>query len=388
MSSRYRPYAYAWEAVYAADFTLDQVRRRAAALADGLARRNLSCIVAYDTRFMGGLFARDVAAALQARGLRAPVTASPVTLPALHHALDQHLADCALYVSASNRPYFYNGLALLAPDPTGLTLEPPEGADALAGRPYAAGPFPPTGDQPPDQSLDLRTGYLEALRAALDLELIRRTPLTIFVDPMSGTTAGIVPALLGEGGQTRAIEINREPDPLFGRLVPSPVEAGLNRLKKLVRESDSHLGLACSADGTALAVVDKNGEQLDPAETALLLAAYLARQHRLRGPVVIPAPAAGTPLAGPARLSAWEDATGLRIEVAPDPAARLRELITRDHAPPLLGATDDGQFIISRYASYPDAVLAGMICAEMVARSGGSLRSLIDTQRDQLLKGG
>lgn len=383
MSARYRPYAVAWEAVYSAGFTLDQVRRRGAALAEGLAGKGLSCLVAHDTRFMGGLFARDLGAALQARGVRATLSAAPTPLPALYHALDQRVADCALYVSACNRPYVFNGLVLIAPHAAGLSLEPlPLDADA----PLLAAPFPPTGDLAPEQTRDLRAPYLEALRNAVDLDLIRRTSLTIFVDAMSGTTAGIFPALLGESGQTRAIEINREPDPLFGRVAPAPTEAGLTRLKKLVRESDSHLGLAISADGTALAVIDKNGEQLDPAETALLLGAYLARQHRQRGALVTAAPAPASPLAGMTRLAAWEDATGLRVEGMGDPAARLAELIGRDRTPPVLGATAGGELIVGRYAAYPDAVLAGLICAEMVARGGGNLRTLIDAQRDQLMK--
>ncbi len=385
MIARYRPYALAWEAIYTATFTLDQVRRRGATLAAGLAARTMSCLVAYDTRFMGGLFARDLGAVLYGHGVRVTLAAAPTPLPALYHALDERSADCALYVSACNRPYFYNGMVLIAPDAAGLSLDPlPAERDPSAGRSDAT--FPPSGDLPADRVADLRAPYLDALRNTVDLDLIRRTSLTIFVDAMSGTAAGIFPALLGESGQTRAIEINREPDPLFGRVTPAPSEAGLNRLKKLVRESDSHLGLAISADGTALAVIDKNGEQLDPAETALLLAAYLARQHRQRGTLVSPAPAPSSPLAGLPRLAAWEDATGLRVEGMGDPVARLSELISQKQTRPLLGATVEGELIIGRYAAYPDAVLAGLICAEMVARGGGSLRALIDAQRDQLLK--
>lgn len=385
MSARYRPYADAWEAVYAADFTLAEARWRAAALAEGLAGRGLSCVVGYDTRFMGSLFARDVAATMQARGVGVALAAAAAPLPALQHALDQGVADCALYVSACNRPYFYNGLALLAPPNSGLSLG--LGSAPIVLSPGPSGPaFPPAGDAPAELSVDLRTPYIDALRGAADIELIRRSSLTIFVDAMSGTTAGIVPALIGEGERTRAIEINRDPDPLFGRVTPLPAESGLNRLKKLVKESDSHLGLAISADGTALAVVDKNGEQLDPAETALLLAAYLARQGRQRGAVIIPTPAPGTPLAASVRLGPWEDATGLKVEVAENPPARLAQLFEGDRPPPVLGATADGQLIIGRLGAHADGVLAGLIFAEMVARSGGALRALIDALREQLLK--
>lgn len=378
MSVRYRPYAQVWAAVVAADFTLDQVRRRGMALARQLAERGLSCLVAYDTRFMGALFARDLAALLQAHGVRASLAAAPAPLPAVYHALDQRVADVALCVSAGNQSYYINGLMLLA-DTAGLSLDPAEAAPPATA-------FPPTVEPPAEQMVDVRKLYLKALRDAVEIDLIRRTSLTIFVDAMNGPGAGIFPALFGESGQTRAIEINREPDPLFARVPPTPVEHNLSRLKKLVRESDSHLGLAISADGTAMALVDKHGEQLDPAETGMLLAAYLARQHRQRGTVIVPAPAAGTPLAGPAHLTAWEDATGLKIEIAADPEAHLAKLLTRDRTPPVLVATADGQFTLGRYARYPDGILAGLLCAEMVARSGGNLRDLIEAQRKQLLQ--
>ncbi|MBX0331198.1 phosphoglucomutase, partial [Oscillochloris sp. ZM17-4] len=121
MNPRYRLLAHTWEAVYTADFTLDQVRRRGAMIADGLAGRGWSCLVAYDTRFMGNLFARAISADLNARGVRSRLAAAPTPLPAIYYALDRKIADCALVVTARKRPYYYNGLALIAPTP-GIAL--------------------------------------------------------------------------------------------------------------------------------------------------------------------------------------------------------------------------------------------------------------------------
>jgi phosphomannomutase len=325
---------------------------------------------------MGNLFARALNADLNVRGVRSRLAASPTPLPAVYYALDRKLADCALMVTARKRPYYYNGLVLIAPAP-GIAL--------TTGGSQAQQPFAPLIDSAPapaDQP-DLRADYLESLRGAVDLDLIRRVTLTIFVDAMNGTAAGIFPALLGEGGQTRAIEINREPDPLFGKITPHPAETGLNRLKKLVRESDSHLGLAISADGTALAVIDKSGEQIDPTELALLLGGYLSRQHRHRGPLVAPAPGPDSPLAG-ARVAAWEEANMAKAELTASPDARIAELLEQERPSLLLGASADGEISIGRLAAYPDATLAGLLVAEMVARSGGSLRALIDSQRELL----
>jgi phosphoglucosamine mutase len=376
MNPRYRLLAHTWEAVYAAEFTLDQVRRRGAMFASGLAERGWSCLVAYDTRFMGNLFARALSVDLNTRGVRSRLAAASTPLPAVYYALDRKLADCALVVTARKRPYYYNGVVMISPA-SGITLGDPDQQDL---QPFA--PLIDTVAASADQP-DLRADYLDSLRSAVDIELIRRVTMTIFVDPMNGTTAGVVPALLGEGGQTRAIEINREPDPLFGKITPHPAEAGLVRLKKLVRESDSHLGLAISADGTALAVIDKSGEQIDTTELALLLGNYLARQYRHRGLLVAPQSAVSS-LFTSTRFIAFEDASGHKIELTPTPETRIAELLDQEKPGLLLGANAEGEISIGRLAAYPDALLAGLLVAEMVARSGGNLRTLIDAQREQL----
>ncbi len=372
--SRFHPYASAWEAIFAVDFTLDQARRRVAPLAHSLASQRRNCLVAYDTRFMGQALARALAQDIADQGGRVTLATTPAPLPAVRYALDTGRADCALVVSARNRPAHFNGL-LLYRGPVfdiALTLDP---ADAVP----VEITFPLTSELPPEQQLDLRPAYLDAVRARLDLDVIRRVSLTIFVDAMGGTTGNAVTTLLGDGGQTRAIEINRDADPLFGRVTPLPREASLTRLKKLVRESDSHLGLAFSADGTALAVVDKNGEQIEVAEIALLLASYLARQYRQRGAVVIPEGALPD-----ARFAAWEDAIGLKVEPTSEPAARVAALLSNERRGLLVGCSHDGELIVGSDAATPDALLAGMYVAELIARNGGNLRTLLDAQREQL----
>src|SRR5690606_28345385 len=196
-------------------------------------------------------------------------------------------------------------------------------------------PFPPPPEIGQSGQVDLRGPYIDSLREAVDIELIRRSPLTIFVDAMNGTASGCIPAVLGEGAQAKAIEINRETDALFGRQTPQPTEVGLQRLRKLVRESESHLGVAISADGRAIAVADHTGELVPPLDLALLLAQYLSGQHRQRGLVV--APASGPEPEG--WLKAWEEASGVRVELSSDPAARIAEVVERDRSSLLVGIT-------------------------------------------------
>ena len=372
MSQRPRLNRHQWEGVYTQDFTLDGFRRRGRRLGEVLIERKWSCLVAHDTRFMAGQFARYAYQSLEAQGVHVSFCPTPAPFPAVELALEQKRADAALIVSAGNRPFWYNGMIVLAPRLDVPLLEgetPVAEAEAL--------PFPPTPLANSERTqIDLRSPYLETLRGAVEIELIRRMPLTVFVDAMNGTTSGYIPAAMGEGGQTKAIEINRETDPLFSRQPPQPSETGFNRLRKLVRESDSHFGVALAADGRAIGVADNTGEMVRPLDLTLLLAQYLSRQYRQRGLIVAPRPA--DPAEQTFNLSDWENASGLKVELADDPAARVAELLNQDRNSLLVGATAAGEITLGRYGASPDATLVALLLIEMVARLGGKLRTLLD----------
>lgn len=400
MSARPQLVAHLWEGILASDFTLEHVQQRCYTLGKMLAERQWDCLIAYDTRFMSNLLAHYIARIMILQGVSIRLASAAVPLPAVQSALDQQQARCALVVSARNRPYWYNGLVLLEPDiASNVRITEDElgwlmhrtTPDALPSN-IKQLPFPPAPVEyhqaETSHEMDLRTPYLEALRDAVDLSLIRRATMTIFVDPMNGTTAGYIPAVIGDGNQTMAIEINRETDPLFGKVTPLPMQSGLTRLRKLVRESDSHLGLAFSADGTALTVIDKNGEQLEPLEVVLLLAAYLLRQYRQKGLVLAPPPGKGTAVADALDgLHLWEKAVGLKVEVTEHATVRLSEMQAAGSSQLLVGCSSSGEVVLGHYHTYPDALLAGIVMIELVARSGGNLRALINELRTRLTGG-
>ena len=373
MSQRLRFIRQQWEGVYTADFTLDGVQRRCYQLAQTLRANKWSCLVAHDTRFMGAQFARYAYRSLEAQGVAVTFCPNPAPFPSVELALDQRKADAALLISASNQPFWFNGMITLAP-PTDQQLLNIELATPAFDDPTLS--FPTLQLDANDRTqVDLRAAYLEALRDSIDIDLIRRATLTVFVDPMNGTTSGYVPAAIGEGGQTKAIEINRESDPLFGRQPPQPSETGLNRLRKLVKESDSHLGVALSADGRAISAADNTGELVAPQDLGLLLADYLNREYRQRGTVVVPQPPDGN---DPAYLRNWEAATGLRVEIVSNPAARVAELLSQDRNSVLVGVTSNGEVTLGRYGVSPDAALVALLLIEIAARFGSKLRTLVE----------
>lgn len=360
---------YRWDGVFGAEFTLAVVRGRVRALAAHLLARRWGCLVACDTRFMAGQYALDAYRLLGEAGVPAQISPAAAPLPAVELALEQRRAECALVITAANRPYWFGGMTVLAPAADLPPLDPAPGA--------AEPPFPPLPLDPSERGqLDLRAPYLERLRGAVDIDAVRRAPLTVIVDPMSGSASGLVPGAFGEGAQARAVEINRETDALFGRQTPQPAEAALHRLRKLAKEGEAHFGAAISADGTALGVADHAGDLVAPLDLALLLARYLSAEHRARGVVV--APAAAEP---PGGLRAWEESSGLKVELTSDPAARIADLAARDRGALLVGVTAAGEVTMGRYGATPDATMTALVLAELCARHGQKLRPLVEQAR-------
>ncbi|HEU5016225.1 MAG TPA: phosphoglucomutase [Roseiflexaceae bacterium] len=374
MTQRSHLHCSEWDGVYTANFTLESVQRYCWQIGDALLAQNWTCLIAYDTRFLSGQYARYIYQLLIARGVRASLCPTPAPIPTIYRALEQKRADSALVVSAGNRPHWYNGLMFITP----LETEPLQTVTELPVNTMLP-MFPPQDIPATEQmQIDLRSPYLEVVRDIVDIDLIRRSALTVFVDPMNGTASGYIPALLGEGSQTKAVEINREMDPLFGRQVPHPFETGVPRLRKLVKESDSHLGVAISADGRVISLVDNTGELVPPLELALLLAQYLSRQYRVRGAVVVPLPESS------AGLRRWEEATGLKVEALADPRMRINELIAQDSNDLLVGITPSSEVTLGRYSESPDAILVAMLLIELAVRAGGRTRAQIDELRERM----
>jgi phosphomannomutase len=371
----YRPHLsyQRWDGVFGAEFTLAAVRARVRGLSQLLATRRWSCLVAFDTRFMATQYALDAYRLLATAGANALFCAAPAPLPAVELALEQRKADCALVVTAGNRPYWFSGLMLFAGSGGAPALDPaPEHTS------HQEPPFPPLPVDAGERGLvDLRAPYVERLRSEIDIELVRRAPLTLFVDPMNGAASGYLPAVLGEGAQARAIEINREVDALFGRQTPQPSEVGLNRMRKLVKESDSHFGVAISADGRALGVADHIGDMVAPLDLALLLARYMSAEHRQRGLVLAPAGATEPP----GGLQGWEESTGIKVELSPNVPGRIAELVARDRNGLLAAVSSAGEVTLGRYGAVPDGTLAALVLAEITARYEQKLRPLVEQAR-------
>ena len=106
-----------WRGVIADDFTFDNVRLVARAVARYvLAHEDASrgLVVGYDCRFMSDRFARAVAEEIAAAGIPARLAESYTSTPAVAFAVRQQGAAGAVMVTASHNPWQWNGIKFKA----------------------------------------------------------------------------------------------------------------------------------------------------------------------------------------------------------------------------------------------------------------------------------
>jgi phosphomannomutase len=148
----------------------------------------------------------------------------------------------------------------------------------------------------PTERFDALGAYVAGLRAKVDTASLaaglERLGLRVIVDPMHGSAAGVLPALLGEGAVAGGVirEIRAERDPLFGGHPPEPLAPYLEELISAVRRSTAEgkpaMGIVFDGDGDRIAAVDEIGRFCSTQLLMPLFIDHLARARALPGSVV------------------------------------------------------------------------------------------------------
>ncbi|NDD22236.1 MAG: phosphoglucomutase/phosphomannomutase family protein, partial [Synechococcaceae bacterium WBA_3_309] len=110
--------------------------------------------------------------------------------------------------------------------------------------------------------------------------------IAVIVDPMHGSAAGGLPALLGNNVQ----EIRSNRDPLFGGNPPEPLAPYLSELITAVKQSTAAakpaVGIVFDGDGDRIAAIDERGRYCSTQLLMPLFIDHLARARNLPGKVV------------------------------------------------------------------------------------------------------
>src|SRR5438552_5372524 len=185
-----------WRAVIADDFTFENVRRVAGAIASYvLKHENAShgLIVGYDTRFGSARFARAAAEVLADAGIPVRFANDYVPTPAISLAVQTQGAAGGVVITSSHNPWNWNGVKFKAK--FGGSATP--AIMKIIEQETAAG-VRPKGKQAAIEEADLKPAYMQAVCRFADLKLIAKARFKFAVDSMYGSGRGILAKIFGE----------------------------------------------------------------------------------------------------------------------------------------------------------------------------------------------
>lgn len=274
-----------WRGVIAWDFTFDNVRKMAQALADfinlnapsELGNKTNIAAVGYDRRFLSDKFAADIASILKLNKIDVVLLDKPVSTPVMSCLSYTKFWICIM-VTASHNPPHYNGIKIKidgGPISSKLTKE----IEELIGQKSVL--------YIPGHQVDAVSGlekiYFKYIGSKVNLKKALSLKGKIAVDYMHGSAAGYFEQILGEN---RVIVLNDSHDPCFGGIKPEPKESSLSALKKAVIANKCLLGAAFDGDGDRTAIIDEKGKYLTPCSVSALVLNHLVKNKKLKGHVL------------------------------------------------------------------------------------------------------
>ena len=277
-----------WRAVIADEFTFANVRICAGAVAIHLQRSGIvepAVLVGYDTRFGSRSFALKAAQGLVDFGVTSVTVADrPVPTPALSLGVVQGGYDIGIMITASHNPAEWNGVKVKSAE--GGSASPEEVAQIESCLDEARlhnNSVTATGYQ--TESADLMSPYEDTISRLVDIDAIRGAGLSVAVDSMHGTGAGVVGRVL-EGVTTSVTELRAESNPGFpGMKQPEPIGENLTQLSNLVASSDSDVGIATDGDADRLGIIDESGVYVTTLEVFSMLFHHLKLRRNAPGGV-------------------------------------------------------------------------------------------------------
>ena len=349
-----------WRGVIADDFTFDNVRIVAQALADLIheeGRAGSPVPIGHDVRFLSRRFAEAVAGVLEGNGIPTILPDGPTTTPMVSCQVVAAAAPLGVCITASHNPPQYNGLKVKAAFGGSAPPELTERLEALLGR------RAPRHGKAPARRHPFLPAYVPRLQAVVDLERARRAPLRVVVDSMHGAGGRILEGLL-RGGRIRVTTIRADADVLFGGVPPEPRPEHLAPLAQAVVAHRAHIGLATDGDGDRIGVCDETGRALTPLKVFALLALHLLHGKGWRG--AIARTFANTLLAE--RIARRHGLPFYDLPIGFKHIARL--MLEQDV---LIGGEESGGIGVKRFLPERDGILMGLLLIEMLGAGGRRL---------------
>ncbi len=381
-----------WRGLIADDFTFDNVRRVAGAIAGYVLKHEdptRGVVIGYDTRFLSDRAARAVAEVIAGAGIPVRLANNYVPTPAVSYNVKKLGAAGGVMVTSSHNPWNWNGIKFKAKFGGSATpaimkfiedeLEQMQSSDhgklPSFARPGRAGaPVPIQALAPAKiEEVDLKPAYVEAVSEFADLDLIRRANFKFAIDSMYGSGRGVLPKIFDAHG-IRYVAIRQEVNPLFPGINPEPILPHVALLQETVVKEKCHAGLVTDGDADRIGAVAEDGSFVDSHKCMSVLLNWLLVYKKWPGDVV----------------RAF-NTTGMMDRIAAKYGRRLHETsigfkyiadLMMEHEI-LIGGEESGGIGYGRFLPERDGILNALLLANVMAEEKKPLGQLVaDLQRE------
>lgn len=375
-----------WRAVIGEEFTFDNVRSVAQAIADYLnaSRGSLPVeapvVIGFDTRFLSDRFAIAVAEVLAGNELPVILSRADCPTPVASYAVRALKARAGIMITASHN----------APRYSGIKLKMSSGASASTGETKRVEQFLENnreGGRPPSirtyedakaagviTRLNYFPLYFEHIQHLVELKTIGELGWRVVVDPMYGAGRGYLRSILTAAG-CEVLEIRGELNPGFGGIHPEPIEKYLSALVSAVRDHHSDVGLANDGDADRIGAVDAEGEFVDPHIVFSLVLRYLVEVRGWRGQVV-------KSISTTQMVNVLADRYNLPVFETPVGFNHIADLMQTNDV--LIGGEESGGITIRGHVPMGDGILMGLLLLEIMGQKRLPLRAIVQEMLNDL----
>ena len=366
-----------WRGIIGEDFTFENVRVASQGIANYLRKtkqKGSGVIVAYDTRFLSEKFAAEASKILAFNGIQAYLCTRDVPTPCVSFEIMRRRAMGAINFTASHNPPEYNGLKFSTANGAPALPEVTQGIEREIHAVQEKNERLDVYEKAElIEEIDPKDRYLAELRQKVDVDVIRKSNLRIAIDSLYGTARDYLDYFLLESGiEVRIIHNYR--DPYFGGFSPECSEKNLGDLRKLVTEEKFDVGLATDGDADRFGIIDDRNRFVSPNTILALLAIYLKRERQIPGG-----------LARSVATTHLMDSIARKLDIplyeTPVGFKYIGELILEDKI--AMGGEESAGLSMYRHVPEKDGVLACLLVAEMLARTGKRLPQLVEEMHQE-----
>ena len=360
-----------WRGVIADDFTFDNVRRVAGAIASYVLKHedpSRGVVVGYDTRFASPRAARVAAEALAAAGIPVKLANDYTPTPAISLAVKNGGAAGGVVITSSHNPWNWNGLKFKGKFGGSAT---PAIMKVIEDE-VRAGTMP-SGQTASIEEVDLKAPYVERICQFADLDLITKANFKFAVDSMYGSGRGVLAGIFRDRGIDH-VAIRQELNPLFPGINPEPIEPHVALLQQTVVQQRCHAGLATDGDADRIGAVAEDGSFVDAHKIFSVLLRWLLERKKWPGDVV----RAFNTTRMVDRIAAKYGRKLTECSIGFKYIADL--MMERDI---VMGGEESGGLGYSRFLPERDGILNALLLANVMAEERKPLGQLVaDLQRD------